>query len=333
MNKKQSFILGLIIVLIVVGAALYNHYRPGKNNNITEQGTASQLEAMKSKVEKFINENLVPPGVKATVKNISEENGLYKLTINVNNQEITSYASKDGKNFFPEAISMETKTQNQNEPANQAPNQPITKSAVPEVDLFVMSYCPYGLQAEKGILPVVDLLGSKIKFNLKFVDYAMHGEKEIDENLRQYCIDKIAPAKLSAYLKCFTEQGNADACLKNVQIDAPALNACTIAADTQFQIKAKFNDKTTWANSQYPPFDIYKADNEKYKVGGSPTLVINGVTVSPARDSQSLLTTICSAFSDQPSECSQKLSSQTPSPGFGSTAGASSGSSDASCGN
>jgi len=49
-----------------------------------------------------------------------------------------------------------------------------------------MSYCPYGTQIEKGILPVINALGNKIKFSLKFVDYAMHGKKEIDENSRQY---------------------------------------------------------------------------------------------------------------------------------------------------
>ncbi len=45
-----------------------------------------------------------------------------------------------------------------------------------------MSYCPYGTQAEKGILPVVALLGDKIDFKLRTVHYVLHGDKEDLEN-------------------------------------------------------------------------------------------------------------------------------------------------------
>ena len=40
------------------------------------------------------------------------------------------------------------------------------KRAVPEVELFIMSHCPYGTQTMKGIVPVVELLGDKIDFEL-----------------------------------------------------------------------------------------------------------------------------------------------------------------------
>ena len=33
------------------------------------------------------------------------------------------------------------------------------------------------------------MLKDKIDFELKFVYYAMHGEEEIDEQLRQHCIE------------------------------------------------------------------------------------------------------------------------------------------------
>lgn len=53
-----------------------------------------------------------------------------------------------------------------------------------------MSYCPYGLQAEKMFLPVYDLLKNKAEMGIYFVNYIMHDKKEIDENLREYCIQK-----------------------------------------------------------------------------------------------------------------------------------------------
>jgi len=175
-------------------------------------------------------------------------------------------------------------------------------------------------------------LKGKIDFSIKFVDYAMHGEKEVYEELNQYCIQKEQTEKYNTYLKCFLKDGNSDACLKSSGINAAKLKACTSATDKTYKITEKFNDKSTWSNGQFAPFDIYKEENTAYGVQGSPTLVINGVqSKSGGRDSKSLLSAICSAFSNQPAECGQELSSTQPAPGFGDGAAASQNS--ASCGN
>ncbi len=311
MQDKKIVVISLALIALAAGAYFY----VSKGNiNFT---SAKQLEAIRVKAEKFINDKMVAPGTNATVKSIAEENGMYKIFVSVGSQELAAYISKDGKNFFPQAINMEETAQESQAPSAQNANQAVPKTDKPAVELFVMSYCPYGLQAEKGILPVVELLGSKIDFQLKFVDYAMHGDKEIDENLRQYCIQKNTPSKFSAYLECFTKQDNASACLISAKIDSSSLAACVSQTDAQFKIKAKAADKSQWRTDQFPPFDIDQADNAKYSVGGSPTLVVNGITVSAQRDPQSLLNLICSGFSIQPNECQQKLSSVSPAPGFG----------------
>jgi len=81
-----------------------------------------------------------------------------------------------------------------------------------------------------------------------------------------------------------------------------------------------FAKKDSWGSS-YPPFNIHKADNEKYGVQGSPTLVINGEQISAGRDAASLAKAICGAFNDgkAPEACKDlsKFSSETPSAGFG----------------
>ncbi|MFH1127453.1 MAG: hypothetical protein V1718_05080 [archaeon] len=187
----------------------------------------------------------------------------------------------------------------------------------PKVELFVMSHCPYGTQAEKGILPVLDVLSNKIDFSVKFVYYAMHGETELNEQTLQYCIQKNYNDKYTAYLKCFLKEGNSDACVTEVGLDKAALDTCIAETDTEFRITEKFNDKSTWSGGSYPPFDIYKTENEKYGVGGSPTLVINGVVAQTGRDPASLLGAVCTGFTNKPTECSVALSGETPSPGFG----------------
>ena len=71
-------------------------------------------------------------------------------------------------------------------------------------------------------------------------------------------------------------------------------------------------------SGRFPPFKVYDAENKKYGVQGSPTLVINGEQADTGRDAQSLLAAICSAFDDKPAECKTDLSSAgNPAPGFG----------------
>lgn len=319
MKDKKIIIASLVLVALIAG---FYFFTAKSGLGIT---SASQLEKIRIKAETFINEKMLAPGTSATIKSIVEESGMYKIFVSIGSEELSAYISKDSKLFFPQAVNMEELPATSNAPQQSAP-----KADKPVVELFVMSYCPYGLQAEKAILPVVNLLGSKIDFQLKFVDYAMHGDKEIEENLRQYCIQKEAPSKLSAYLECFTKQDNSAACLASAKIETNSLTACSRQTDAQFKIKAKAADQSQWGAGQYPPFDIHQADNAKYNVSGSPTWVINGAVVKVARNPQSLLATICSAFNNQPSECQQKLSADAPSAGFGEGTGSSS---NNSCGN
>jgi glutaredoxin len=215
-----------------------------------------------------------------------------------------------------------------------APVATVTKkSDKPVVELFVMSHCPYGTQMEKGILPVAKALGNKIDFQVKFVDYAMHEKKEIDEQLRQYCINKEQAPVFIPYLECFLKAGDNAACLKETKVDEKKLATCVTNTDKQFKITESYNNKDSWG-SQFPPFAIHQAENTKYGVQGSPTLVINGEQINSGRDAASLAKAICGAFNDgkAPKECSNTFASATPAPGFGTgTQAAGSGSAGAQC--
>jgi hypothetical protein len=191
----------------------------------------------------------------------------------------------------------------------------MPKKEKPVVELFVMSHCPFGTQIEKGMLPVARLLGDKIDFNMRFVYYAMHGEKEVNEQTLQYCIQKEYNDKYLDYLECFLKEGKTEECVEEVGLKGQ-LDDCIAQADEEFKLTEKLNDKSTWVGN-FPPFDIDKELNEKYGIRGSPGLVINGVVASASRDSASLLDAICTGFIDKPEECNQELSSTAPSPGFG----------------
>ncbi len=286
-------------------------------------------EEARAKAENFINDNLMSPGTSATVKDVTDEGDLYKVVVSVGDQDIDSYISKDGSKFFPQALEMPAESPEQSAAAQtQASGAKVAvQTDRPVVELFVMSYCPYGTQIEKGILPVLETLGDKIDFQLKFCDYAMHGQQELNEELNQYCIQKEEPGKLLGYLSAFLEAGDSGAALSQAGIDASKINVCIAATDQKFKVTEKYNDQTTWRGS-YPVFDVDKSDNVKYGVGGSPTLVINGQEVSSGRSPAALLSTICSAFNEAPAVCGQNLATATPAPGFGydTTTGSASGS-------
>jgi len=193
-----------------------------------------------------------------------------------------------------------------------------SKNEKPLVELFVMSYCPYGTQVEKGILPVARLLGNSIDFSVKYCDYSMHGEKELKEQMLQYCVQRDFKGKYLDYLECFLADGKTDECITKAGLDKTKLNSCIDETDKKYEVTQGFKDTSTWQNGYYPQFNVYKDLNVRYKVQGSPTIVLNGVIVDKlGRDPQSLLDLICKSYTNKPAACSQKLSSEGYSAGFG----------------
>lgn len=330
MEMKKTNVLkaatGILAVLLVI-SIFTNGFSLG---GITG-GAVMSSDAAIDKAVKFINENMMQEGMLAELKDSGEENGLYSFKMDIGGQEYDSYVTKDGKMLFTTpGVSLDEPME---KPEAQEAPEPVDvpKSEKPEVEIFVMSHCPYGTQIEKGIIPVVKLLGNKIDFNLRFVYYAMHGEKELDEQTRQYCIEKGQNSKLIPYLECFLEDGDSERCVTEAKVNKGMVETCMEDTDEKYKITEQFEDKEAWLNGRFPLFDIHKDLNEKYGVGGSPTLVINGKEAQSGRTSANLLAAICNAFEDAPEECEEELSSAQPSPGFGYEESASAGSAG-SCG-
>lgn len=308
MEKNLSKLL-LIIILVggMMASSLYVFLSPPKKISNTFSSASPPQEilspelAVKKAVE-FINNNyLAPRGEKAELVNVSEESGLYKFKIKIGEREYTSFVTKDGKILFPgEGVYLDKKLGE------------VPKRERPDVKLFVMSYCPFGLQMQKALLPAWELLKEKADIGVYFVSYIMHGKEEMEENLRQYCIQKEEKEKYLSYLNCFLKEGKFKDCLSEAKIDENRLIACQKSTDQEFQISAHFNEKAPTS-----PFNVHKELNEKYGVQGSPTLVINDQVVEVQRSPEKVKEAICNAFSTPPKECETTLSSTSTSPGFG----------------
>ena len=92
----------------------------------------------------------------------------------------------------------------------------IARMGKPTLELFVMSYCPFGVQAEEKIIPIVKAFGNKIDFKLQFIAQekeapsaqditpftSLHGYPEVAENIRQLLIAQEYPDKYLDYILC-----------------------------------------------------------------------------------------------------------------------------------
>jgi hypothetical protein len=305
---KNILPIAIIIAAVIIGGAIYITQKEGSEVSPSQEVADNTIS--------YINANMLPEGMSASLMDITRSNGLYKLRFTVGEEEIETYVSLDGKLFFPQVI-----------PMGVAEEEEIVGEAkrdIPDVKLFVMSYCPYGLQTQKALLPAYNLLKDKASIGVYFVNYIMHEKIEIDENLNQYCIQKEQIDKFSSYLSCFLEAGDSSGCLASTGIDTNMLSACISAADAEFKITELYNDKSTWLNGRFPKFDVHASLNEQYGVGGSPTVVINDRVVSlSSRSPEAFKQAICEGFNTPPDECSEVLSTEVASPGLGGGTGGS----------
>jgi len=219
---------------------------------------------------------------------------LYAVIVEYQGNEVPVFVTKDGEYFVQGAVPLSGQVVSD---GGSQPLVDVPKSDVPEVELFIMTHCPYGTQAEKGMIPVLELLGDKIDGNIRFVHYFMH-EPEETETPVQICIREEQSDKYLDYLRCFLEDGDGERCLSEVGIDEVAMNTCI---DTNYE-------------------GLYASDSELsegYGVRGSPSLVINGVLVQSGRSPAAYLEIICSAFNEAPEECDEILSLENPKPMWG----------------
>ncbi len=296
-----SFIFGVLVFVLLI-VTFYSNFT---GHTISKEKAADNLVSYLNTIADS----------QITLVNVEAKGDLYLATIDYKGQDIPFYLTRDGK-YYTNTLSPISSEQN-SETQTEVP-----KTDKPSVELYVFSYCPYGTQMEKAIIPAVKLLGDKIDFKIRQIG-AMHGDFEKVEAERQLCIEKNYPAKFLDYVLAFDTDSTCStgdaACIatkttsiySKLGIDASKINSC-MASEGETLYNAEVS------NSQ------------DKGVSGSPTLIINGIETQSSRSAEGVKGTICNAFNNVPSVCSQILDNNQASPGFGS--GTSSGSSGTQCG-
>lgn len=103
------------------------------------------------------------------------------------------------------------------------PFVPTKKTAKPEIKFFVMSFCPYGNQAEEGIEPVYQLLKDKVAWSPRYIinDQKSSCEqncpyKVYNDQAKTRCEDAIKQGQVKDMETCkgYFPYTSADECLK-----------------------------------------------------------------------------------------------------------------------
>lgn len=201
--------------------------------------------------------------------------------------------------------STESNEKNQDSSSGKASEtESFEKSSKPKVNLFVMSFCPYGNLAENTIKPVIDLLGEKVDWNLNYIASAgdkaissLHGQPEVDQDMRELCVKELYDSsKMWDFLLYVNKNCGSDgSCWKE------GANSTNISADSVEKCVVEKG------------FDLLSADSkiaEKVSAQASPTLFINGTksnSIYSYGNPNKVKDAVCSAFEETPKECETEL--------------------------
>ena len=168
-----------------------------------------------------------------------------------------------------------------------------------DVEFYVMSQCPYGTQVEDAIKPVLDELGNSVNLKINFIAQdngdgtfaSLHGQPEVDENIRQLCAMKLSPKSYMDFIVCQNKDirnadSNWESCAEEANIDVEALRTCS-----------KGNE-----GIQLHSASVAKAN--AVQAMGSPTIFMDGQSYVGGRDPISFKIAICSLLNNHP-KCSE----------------------------
>ena len=170
----------------------------------------------------------------------------------------------------------------------------------PTLELFVMSQCPYGVEAVDAVAAAHAKLGGAVNLDIGFIGdgepgnlTSMHGPSEVKGNLAQVCAIDIAPDRYLQMMTCQNQNmrevdTNWKDCAGKAGIDVDDLAACVEGDKGQELLAAEF-DKA-----------------KERGADGSPTIFLDGQPYVGGRKPRDFMRAVCDATKgDKPAACKE----------------------------
>ena len=167
MNNKLFIPIAIIIAgVLIAGVVVFTNYSKSSGEEIS-------LEEASEKLMSFINETVLQGQAEASLVEIIEENGLYKVKFSVEGEEVDWRITKDGQLIFPQTINL-SDFDKENKEADSAVatignffvtnDEVIIENGKPVVYFFGSETCPH-CQWEH---PIMEQVASKFEGYISF---------------------------------------------------------------------------------------------------------------------------------------------------------------------
>lgn len=173
-----------------------------------------------------------------------------------------------------------------------------TKRGEINFDLYVMSQCPYGTQAEEMVKQAMSGFEDYINFNVEYIATvqdngeitSLHGPNEIEGDIYQLCVKKYYPDKFWDYLSCQNKnyrdlKSSFESCANQLGINYTTIKACAQNDEGKNLLKQS----------------VKKA--KALKVNASPTFYLAGKPYNGPRTKIALQRVFCEELNNQPKIC------------------------------
>lgn len=167
------------------------------------------------------------------------------------------------------------------------------------VELYVMSKCPYGVQAENTMFKAIQDLGeNNFDLNVNYIAnnldnekfQSLHGSTEVDGDMYQLCAREQDPSMFLDLVSCMDKDpssipGNWKTCAADLGYDTDAIETCFSNGEGAKLLKASI------------------AKSNERQVTGSPTIYINNKAYSGGREVIDFKRAFCNSFDERPAAC------------------------------
>lgn len=168
---------------------------------------------------------------------------------------------------------------------------PALAAASPKVsvDLYVMSLCPFGVKAENTLIPAVRSLEGAAELRLHFIARerpgadgqaafsSLHGEPEVQEDLRQVCARELRPDRYLDYILERNKDYKSEdwrTPARAAGLDPAKLDACAFGAQGRALLRKDLEANAARAAAGSPTIDIDGKPYEGQRGTGAFTLAL-----------------------------------------------------------